>query len=138
MTCKSTIIDDSKIFDLIDKKPNQAEIGEILDKALNLKGLTLEESAKLLNVEDEDTLNLIFKAAKDLKEKIYGKRVVLFTPLYASNFCSNNCVYCAFRKDNKQITRRHLTPEEVVQEAKAIMNLGHKRIILLTGEDHKL
>ncbi len=136
MNTKDKIINNDKIFDLINKKVDKKIVLEILDKSLKLKGLTLEESAELLNVEDDETLGLIFKAAKDLKEQIYGKRIVLFTPLYASNFCSNNCVYCAFRRDNKKIQRRHLTPEEVVEEAKAIMRLGHKRIILLTGEDY--
>ena len=132
------IIDDSLIQELMDKKPKSGEVEEILDKALHMKGISLEESAKLLNVEDDILLDKIFKAAKELKELIYGKRIVLFAPLYASNYCSNNCVYCAFRRDNKVTKRVHLTPEEVVEEAKAIMKLGHKRIVLLTGEDYKL
>ncbi|MDD3150744.1 MAG: [FeFe] hydrogenase H-cluster radical SAM maturase HydG, partial [Candidatus Gastranaerophilales bacterium] len=78
----------------------------------------------------------IFKTSKQLKEKIYENIIVLFAPLYAANVCTNNCVYCAFRRDNKNIQRRVLTPDEVVEEAKAIMNMGHKRIILLTGEDY--
>lgn len=138
MTVENKIIDEDKIFELIDKKVDINKVKEILDKSLTLKGLTLEESAMLLNVEDEKSLEMIFKAAKELKEKIYGKRIVLFAPLYASNFCSNNCLYCAFRRDNDKIQRRHLSPQEVVEEARAIMNLGHKRIVLLTGEDYKL
>lgn len=138
MNTKSEIINSDKIYELIDKKVDRVKVIEILNKALQLKGLSLEESAELMNVEDDETLEMIFKAAKDLKEEIYGKRIVLFAPLYASNYCSNNCVYCGFRRDNTQIKRRHLTPEEVVEEAKAIMRMGHKRIILLTGEDYKL
>lgn len=138
MDTKNCIINPEKISELIDKKVDTAKVKEILEKSLKLKGLTLEESAELLNVEDDQTLELIFKAAKALKEQIYGKRIVLFTPLYASNYCSNNCVYCGFRRDNESIQRRHLSPQEVVEEAKAIMRLGHKRIILLTGEDYKL
>ncbi len=137
MAVENKIIDEDLIFELIDKKADQQKVKEILNKALKMQGLTLEESAELLNVEDEVTLDLIFKAAKQLKEEIYGKRIVLFAPLYASNFCSNNCVYCAFRRDNNKILRRHLSPQEVVEEAKAIMELGHKRIVLLTGEDYK-
>lgn len=137
MNTKNAIIDSDKIYELIDKKVEKNKVIEILNKALQLKGLSLEESAELLNVEDDEKLELIFKAAKDLKEQIYGKRIVLFAPLYASNYCSNNCVYCGFRKDNTKIQRRHLSPEEVVEEAKAVMRLGHKRIILLTGEDYK-
>lgn len=134
----NTFIDEDKINDLISKKSSSKEkINEILDKALTAKGLTIEESAELLNIEDEETLEKLFKTAKVVKEKIYGKRIVLFAPLYAANVCTNNCVYCAFRRDNKNIERRVLTPEEVVEEAKAIMRMGHKRIILLTGEDYK-
>lgn len=133
----NTFIDESKINDLISQKPQPKEkIDEILNKALKAEGLTVEESAILLNIEDDEALEKLFKTAKIIKEKIYGKRIVLFAPLYASNVCSNNCVYCAFRRDNKNIQRRILTPEEVVEEAKAVMRMGHKRILLLTGEDH--
>lgn len=131
------IINADLINSLLDEKSTEAQVDEILNKALALKGLDLKESSILLNVEDDALIEKIFHAAKQLKEKIYGKRIVLFVPLYASNFCSNNCLYCAFRRDNKHIGRKHLTPAEVVEEAKAIMRLGHKRIILLTGEDYK-
>lgn len=137
MTVQNCIINEDLISELIDKKTDNAKVMEILNKSLQMKGLTLEESAELLNIEDDEILEKLFHAAKQLKEKIYGKRIVLFAPLYASNICTNNCVYCAFRKDNKAITRRHLTPDQVVEEAKAIMELGHKRIILLTGEEYK-
>ncbi|MDD3436077.1 MAG: [FeFe] hydrogenase H-cluster radical SAM maturase HydG [Candidatus Gastranaerophilales bacterium] len=134
----NTFIDEDKINDLISKKTVLKErANEILNKAMLANGLTLEESAELLNIEDEEILEKLFKAAKIIKEKIYGKRIVLFAPLYASNVCTNNCVYCAFRRDNKNIERKILTPAEVVEEAKAIMRMGHKRIILLTGEDYK-
>lgn len=133
-----TFIDEDKINDLIDKKPvSQEKIDEILNKALKAQGISLEEAAELLNVEDDVTLDKLFKTAKQIKEKIYGNRIVLFAPLYAANVCTNNCVYCAFRRDNKDIQRRVLTPAEVVEEAKAIMRMGHKRIVLLTGEDYK-
>lgn len=132
------IIDDSLINVLIADKTTPSQVDEILNKALHMQGLTLQESAKLLNIEDDADLEKLYHAAKQLKEMIYGKRIVLFAPLYASNYCSNNCVYCAFRRDNEVTKRIHLTPQEVVEEAKAIMKLGHKRIILLTGEDYKL
>lgn len=134
----NTFIDEDRINDLIsNKSADKEKINEILNKALEAKGLSLEESAILLNIEDDKTLEKLFKTAKIIKEKIYGKRIVLFTPLYAANVCTNNCVYCAFRIDNKNIERRVLTPAEVVEEAKAIMRMGHKRILLLTGEDYK-
>ncbi len=132
------IIDEGRIESLLDVKISNKEIDEILNKSLLMKGLSLEDTAKLLNIADDDNeeLEKLYKAAKLLKEKIYGKRIVLFAPLYASNYCSNNCVYCGFRRDNKNIKRVHLTPAEVVEEARAIMKLGHKRIVLLTGEDY--
>lgn len=136
-TRNNTFINEDKINDLISRKPESKEkIIEILDKALSSKGLSLEEAAILLNIEDDETLEKLFKTAKIVKEKIYGKRIVIFAPLYAANVCTNNCVYCAFRRDNKSIKRTVLTPEEVVEEAKAIMRMGHKRILLLTGEDY--
>lgn len=141
-TLNQTFIDEDKINDLISKKSYTKErINEVLDKAITAQGLSIEEAAVLLNIDtngqDNEALERLFKTAKAVKEKIYGKRIVLFAPLYAANVCTNNCVYCAFRMDNKDIERRVLTPAEVVEEAKAIMRMGHKRIILLTGEDYK-
>ena len=133
---KDDIIQPDIINELADKTADNSKIDEILNKAMKLKGLTLEESAELLNVTDRETGEKIFRAAKHLKEIIYGNRIVLFAPLYAANVCTNNCLYCGFRRDNDKIKRRVLTPEEVAEEAKAIMNLGHKRIVLLTGEDY--
>ena len=134
----NAIINEEKINSLLEVSSSGQEIDEILNKALLMKGITLEEAAMLLNISEDNNslLEKLYHAAKLLKEKIYGKRIVLFAPLYASNYCSNNCVYCAFRRDNKHIKRIHLTPQEVVEEARAIMNLGHKRIVLLTGEDY--
>lgn len=138
MQVNDKIIDENLINTLLEEKATNNEIDEILNKALLMKGLSVSETAKLLNINDNDegSLTKLYLTAKLLKEKIYGKRIVFFAPLYASNYCSNNCVYCAFRKDNKHINRVHLTPEQVVKEAEAIMRLGHKRIVLLTGEDY--
>ncbi len=133
----SEIINVDLINSLLEQKPTEAQVDEILDKALNLKGLTLEESATLLNVEDDKILEKVFKAAKKLKEKIYGKRIVLFAPLYLANYCANNCLYCAFRVANKDMVRTKLTADEVIEEAKIIMNQGHKRVLLVAGEDLK-
>lgn len=129
------IIPEAKINDLMELKPTKEKIDEILNNALNLKGLTLEETACLLNIEDDETLNQLFKTAKTVKENIYGKRIVLFSPLYVSNYCTNNCLYCGFRYDNKEMNRRKLTVDEVIKEAQAIVNMGHKRILLVAGED---
>lgn len=132
---KNFIIDEDRINELIEKKSSKNDTLAILDKALTLKGLSIEEASVLLNIEDDEILEKLFKAAKTVKEKIYGKRIVLFAPLYLSNYCVNNCLYCGFRHDNKDIVRKMLTPDEVLQETKAIVNTGHKRILLVAGED---
>ena len=134
---KAEIIRPDIINELIENNTNKSSIDDILNKALKLKGLDLDESARLLNIDNEEDAEKMFHAAKQLKEIIYGNRIVLFAPLYAANVCTNNCLYCGFRHDNQEITRCVLTPDEVAEEANAIMNLGHKRIVLLTGEDYK-
>lgn len=129
------IVNEEKINGLMELKPTGSQVDEILEKAMELKGLSLEETAYLLNIQDEENLNKLFKTAKNVKEKIYGKRIVLFSPLYVSNYCTNNCLYCGFRADNKGMNRRKLTVDEVIKEAQAIINNGHKRILLVAGED---
>lgn len=133
----SEIINVDLINSLMEEKPTQEQVESILNKALELKGLDLKESAMLLNIEDDNLLKKLFAAAKELKEKIYGKRIVLFAPLYLNNYCVNNCLYCAFRAANKEMSRRQLSADEVVEEAKIIMSQGHKRILLVAGEDLK-
>lgn len=129
------IIPENQINDLMNLQPTASKIDQILNNALELKGLTLEETAYLLNIDDNEALDKLFKTAKIVKEKIYGKRIVLFSPLYISNYCTNNCLYCGFRFDNKEIKRRKLSVDEVIKEAQAIINMGHKRILLVAGED---
>lgn len=105
----------------------------IIQKARQAKGLTPIEVAALLQATDQELLDLIFAAAEEIKAKIYGKRLVLFAPLYVSNYCINNCVYCGYRRDNKMI-RRKLTMPELVEEVKVLEQLGHKRLALEAGE----
>lgn len=97
-------------------------------------GLSPEEVAKLLNSDDPAIIGKIFNAAHSIKEKIYGKRVVLFAPLYISNYCVNACKYCGYGC-NTNISRKKLTMDELVQEVKILEALGHKRIALEAGED---
>ncbi|MDU1444120.1 MAG: [FeFe] hydrogenase H-cluster radical SAM maturase HydG, partial [Clostridium cochlearium] len=91
------------------KAKDEKYVRELLNKALQCKGLTYEEGAVLLNVEDEHILEDIYKAAKIIKEKIYGKRIVLFAPLYISNYCVNNCKYCGYKCGNSDFKRNKLT-----------------------------
>ncbi|MFZ5985904.1 MAG: [FeFe] hydrogenase H-cluster radical SAM maturase HydG [Bacillota bacterium] len=132
-------INEGQILSLLESAKNtqKPNIREIILKAKECKGLALEEVAKLLYVEDEELLEELFDAAKYVKNKIYGKRVVLFAPLYTSNECTNNCLYCGFRRDNKELHRRTLGIDEIVNEAKAMEQQGHKRILLICGEDPK-
>lgn len=135
MTIKSTIeINENLISDLMSYEADKAEINDIFDKALEMKGLSLKESAALLNIKDDEMLNKLFKIAKQVKENIYGSRIVLFAPLYLNNFCTNNCLYCGFRFDNKQIERKKLSVEEAIKETEEIIKTGHKRILLVAGE----
>jgi 2-iminoacetate synthase len=113
--------------------PDGQRLTDILDKARSLAGLDLAEAAALLQSGAEQR-EQIFSAAKDVKERIYGRRVVLFAPLYASNECSNNCLYCAFRKDNRDLVRRTLTMDEVAAEIRVLEDMGHKRVLLVLGE----
>jgi len=126
------MIINEKEIDKILKEPSKEPAEKIIEKALELKGLSLEETAKLLL---SDETEKIFLAARAIKERIYGKRIVLFAPLYSTNECSNNCLYCAFRKDNKGLKRKSLSLDEIRQEVEAIEDEGHKRILLVAGED---
>ena len=132
-------IDDGKIKHLIDSKKvsSSDDIRRILKKALELKGLDVEDVASLINIEDEEILNEVFQTAKKIKNLIYGNRLVVFAPLYLSNYCSNNCTYCGFRTDNKEMKRKSLTLDELDEEVKLILEQGHKRILMLMGEHSK-
>lgn len=107
----------------------------ILAKARAAKGLSLAETAVLLHVTDPILLATLYTTAQEVKEHIYGKRVVLFAPLYLSNECTNNCLYCGFRHDNQELERRTLTLEELRQQVLILESMGHKRLLLESGED---
>lgn len=128
-------IDRDKLYGMIEGvSPTQDELRQILNKALELKGLSLEEVASLLRVKDPQDIHLIMEAAKTVKEEIYGKRLVLFAPVYTGNVCVNNCVYCAFRRDNKSIVRKVLDMHELEEETRILLRDGHKRVLLICGE----
>jgi 2-iminoacetate synthase len=112
------------------------KIKEILAKAQNAKGLTFAEVAALLPIKSPDLLTELFATSKKVKEEIYGNRLVIFAPLYVSNLCKNECLYCAFRATNKELKRRSLTQEEILQETQNLINQGQKRILLVAGESY--
>lgn len=131
----TSIVNPQEIEELLTTPPPApAALNDILRKARHLKGLSLEEVAALLNLEDDHLLTSVYTAAGEVKRKVYGRRTVLFAPLYISNRCSNNCLYCGFRRDNLGLKRRTLTPEEIGKEAKALAEKGFQRVLLVAGE----
>lgn len=129
-------IDEEKIFGLLDsiKGVCREDVEAILAKSKSLKRLSLEEAAALLAVEDKALIKKIFDAAAYVKDVVYGRRMVIFAPLYISNFCSNSCLYCAFKSDNKLVKRKALSIDEIKKEAIELLKKGHKRILLVAGE----
>ena len=111
-------------------------VREVIAKALEMKGLGLEEMAVLAAVSDPDLLKELFEAARKVKETIYGQRLVLFAPLYISNLCGNECLYCAFRAKNTAVHRRALTQDEIRRETEILIAQGHKRVLLVAGESY--
>lgn len=116
-------------------KNNREVIRAILDKAKEMKGITHREAVVLLDCELEEENREIEKLAKEIKERFYGKRIVMFAPLYLSNYCINGCVYCPYHLKNKHIARKKLTQEEIRQEVIALQDMGHKRLAIEAGED---
>ena len=116
-------------------KNNVQLIEKILDKAKLGKGLTHREAAVLLECEIEEKNQEIFNLAKKIKQDYYGNRIVLFAPLYLSNYCVNGCVYCPYHAKNKHIPRKKMTQEEIREEVIALQDMGHKRLAIETGED---
>lgn len=110
-------------------------VREIIEKSKSAEGLTPEETAVLLNLEDKELIEEMFKAARQVKEKLYGKRLVVFAPLYVSNYCVNNCTYCGYKYCNNELKRKKLNKEQLIEEVKVLESLGHKRIALEAGED---
>jgi 2-iminoacetate synthase len=115
---------------------DSGRVREILAKARELKGLEMDEVAVLSSVSDPELLGELFGTARDVKDAIYGARLVLFAPLYVSNLCSNDCLYCAFRARNKELKRRALTQAEIRHEVELLVDQGHKRVLLVAGESY--
>ena len=138
-SCAEEFINDEEINATLayaqDNSKNVLLQKEILAKAKDFKGLTHREAAVLLLAEDEKILEEIFALAEEIKLKIYGKRIVMFAPLYLSNYCVNGCVYCPYHQKNKHIARKQLSQDEIRKEVTALQDMGHKRLALETGED---
>lgn len=118
-----------------DNKNNIELIEKILEKARLKKGLSHREAIVLLNCENQEKNEEIFKLANEIKQDFYGNRIVLFAPLYLSNYCVNGCVYCPYHAKNKHILRKKLTQEEIKREVIALQDMGHKRLAIESGED---
>lgn len=118
-----------------ENKHNVELIDKILEKAKQRNGLTHREAAVLLDCDIKEKNEEIFKLAEQIKKDFYGNRIVLFAPLYLSNYCVNGCVYCPYHKQNSHIPRKKLTQEEIRKEVIALQDMGHKRLAIETGED---
>jgi 2-iminoacetate synthase len=114
--------------------PTPSRVRELLAKARELEGLTMDEVASLTFVDSPELLEEIFSTARQIKEEIYGSRLVFFAPLYVSSRCANECTYCAFRATNTELTRRTLTLEEIADETRILIRQGHKRVLMVAGE----
>ena len=115
-------------------KPEKAKVRDIISRSLQKKRLTMEETAILVNTTDPELVDEIKEGARQLKEQVYGKRIVLFAPLYVGNLCINNCGYCGFRADNRDQKRTTLSPLELVREVEMLEQMGQKRLIMVYGE----
>jgi 2-iminoacetate synthase len=128
-------IDPAEIWNYIyNAEPTKENVREVIAKAYNKKRLSLAETAILVNTTDPELVEEILQTARELKEKVYGNRIVLFAPLYIGNKCTNNCTYCGFRTSNKDAVRMTLSDDEIISEVEALEENGQKRLILVYGE----
>ena len=132
-------INDGEILDTLkyadENKDNLALVDEIIEKAKLRKGITHREASVLLACDNEEKIKEIYALAEQIKKDFYGDRIVMFAPLYLSNYCVNGCVYCPYHLKNKHICRKKLTQEEVKAEVIALQDMGHKRLAIESGED---
>ncbi len=135
---KTVLIDEPAIAAVLERhrSADAVQIREVLAKARLLNGLDPDDCAALMSVSDPDLLSEMFHTAREVKDTIYGRRLVIFAPLYVSNLCGNECTYCAFRARNTEVKRRALTQEEVARETRVLIDQGHKRILLVAGESY--
>lgn len=135
---QARIIDENKLNKLATvEAPQKDRRKEILSKARELRGLALHEAAELLACKGAEAMKQLLETAAHVKQKIYGPRMVLFAPLYVGNKCCNDCLYCGFRSSNRDLHRTTLTMSQVKRETLELLKQGHKRVLLLTGEDRE-
>jgi len=129
-------IDEEEILSILEenKNPTKEQVRRIVKRSLDKHRLSLQETAVLLNANDPELIEEIKNAARQLKENVYGKRIVLFAPLYIGNYCTNDCSYCGFRVTNRKQERCTLSKQEIVEQVTALEDNGHKRLILVYGE----
>jgi 2-iminoacetate synthase len=134
----SVPIDDNAIASALERQrlADAVRVRDVLARARELKGLEAEDMVALMGVSDPDLLHDLFDTAQHVKQAIYGRRLVVFAPLYVSNMCANECTYCAFRARNTELVRRALTQEEIALETRALIDQGHKRVLLVAGESY--
>ena len=132
-------IDHAEVLETLDlaarESGNRARVLEILEKAALCKGLSHREAAILMDCNDPEMEERLYALAGEIKHKFYGNRIVLFAPLYLSNYCINGCVYCPYHAKNRSIPRKKLTQEEIAEEVRALIRTGHKRLAVEAGED---
>jgi 2-iminoacetate synthase len=127
-------IDESRLQGLLNLKADPGRVREVIAKSMAKEPLQVDETAALLSAEDPALVEEIFEAARQLKRDVYGNRIVLFAPLYVGNECTNDCLYCGFRRSNREAVRRTLSEQELRGQVEALLAKGHKRLILVFGE----
>ena len=137
--CADDFINHEEILETLayadENKDNLALVESLIEKAKLRKGLSHKEASVLLACDDSEMNEKIFRLAEQIKKDFYGNRIVLFAPLYLSNYCVNGCTYCPYHLKNKHIPRKQLTQEEIRREVIALQDMGHKRLALEAGED---
>lgn len=132
-------INDEEILDTLkeaqNRKNDKEYIMSLIERAKDCKGLTHREAAVLLECEIPECIEAMKQVAIEIKQKLYGDRIVMFAPLYLSNYCVNGCTYCPYHHCNKHISRKKLTQEEIKKEVIALQDMGHKRLAIESGED---
>src|SRR5690606_7920615 len=131
-------INEQKVWDVLNahKSADSRQVREVLAKAPEMKGLDMDDVAVLTGISDPELLGELFATANQVKETIYGTRLVLFAPLYLSNLCSNACMVCAVRATNKDIARSALSQGQNAREVEMLINIGHTRMLLVAGEPY--